>query len=156
MEENKAKYKIVNKVYKGIEVEKYTIENHEGKHKTVDLDTIMKLVRTNKISNARAILNPHTEEYMIAIDGGIMSLPEMSSTSGLSLQVVARIMNKGECIGYKITNGTGKYYNYSLERVWEMASKGEIPGLEAQIIGHCKALIGSELVNLSTIPKMEG
>ena len=154
--EDKPKYKIINKGYTGIVIDSYTIENDKGQHKTITVDEAIRLARNNKFSNAKAILNYHTGEYILAVDGGILSLPDRDRTNGLALQVVARIMSDNECKGYKITNGLGKYSKYSLEKVWEMAEKGAIPGLEANIVGHYKILTGSELVNLSNIPKING
>ena len=156
MDVEKPKYRIINKGYDGILIDSYTIENDKGQHKTLSVEETIRLARNNKLSNAKAILNSHTGEYILSIDGGVLNLPEKDRTNGVVLQLTARIMNKGECIGYKVTNGLGKYSKYSLEKTWDSAEKGIIPGLEAKVIGHCKVLLGSELVNLSSLPKIDG
>lgn len=154
--DNKPKYTIVNKGYNGIVIDSYTIENSKGQQKSLSVDETIRLARNDKLSNAKAILNSHTGEYILAVDGGVLNLPDKDRTNGLALQLVARVMNNDQCIGYKITNGLGKYSKYTAEKVWDMAERGAIPGLEAKIVGHCKVLIGSELVNLSNLPKIDG
>ena len=150
------KYKIVNKSYTGIQIDSYIIENNEGKHRSISVDDTIKLARANRLSNAKAILNYHTGEYILSIDGGLHSIPDKDRSNGLCLSIIARIMDsENNCVGYKVTDGLGKYYKFTPEKVWELAEQGAIPGLEVEMSGRYKILRSSDTVRLIEIPKID-
>ena len=145
------KYKIVGKEYSGIEISSFVIENESGQIKSISLNDIVKLIRGDKILNAKCILDTDTGNYVVSINDGLDKLKEMPKNN-TSLTVTARLFDNDKCVGYKVCDKNGKNYKLSILKVWELASQGCINNIKAKIINNNKVLISTDDLDISTLP----
>lgn len=146
------KYKIVGKEFSGIEIISMVIENSDGKTKKISMSDIVKLARSDKLSNAHSLFNYINGDYVISFDDTLENIKNIDRSSGIHLSITARIIQNDKCIGYKAIDDKNKTYKLSIEKVWELAEKGSINGITAKIVGTHKVLLSSESVKLKDMP----
>lgn len=147
------KYTIVQKDIKGIEIRGYIIESEEGTRKNISLADTIKLARSEKISNAKAIFDAGSGHYMLDIDNGLESIEDADRTRGLKFSVIGRMLNSEDvCVGYKVQDTKGKIYKLSISKIWELAEQGSIVGIVAKIKAGKKVLVSTDDCQLHSIP----
>lgn len=147
------KYNIIGKeIVLGKGINSFLLEDINGNKKKLSLQDTLKLVRSDKVSNAKVVLNTVTSEYMIDIDGGLKSLTNISDKVDKQLSILGRLVKNDKCIGYKVKDTDGNIYKLSISKVWELADNGNIKGINAKIISNKKCLISTEDVKLIDIP----
>lgn len=148
-----SQYKIISREIKGIETVGVVIENDDGNTKNISMDDAIKLARSDKISNAHAILDTVNGKYILCVDCGIDKLENIDRTRGIKLSLVSRLISSdNKCIGYKAQDGKGKVYKLSIEKVWELAEQGSINNIEARINNNSKILVSAEEGYLANLP----
>jgi len=151
-----AKYKVVGKEFSGIDISSMIIENDDGKRKRIPKADIVKLARGGKLSNAHSIFNYIDGSYVISFDNGLMNIESIDRSSGIHLSLVARIIQSNRCIGYRALDDKNKTYKLSIEKVWELAERGSINGIKAQINAGKKILISTGDIRLKDLPIING
>ena len=149
------KYKIISKVYSGIELIGFNLMCSDGSSKTVKPDDDIKLARVGKLRGCEAILDTSTGSYVLYIDEGYDSI-ETSIKEDKVMQLSCRLMDvdTNKCIGYKAIDKTGKTYRLSINKTWELASNGLIKGIKAKVYNKHKVLLSSDEIDLDKLPKL--
>ena len=146
------KYKVVGKEFSGIDISSMIIENEDGKKKKIPKADIVRLARGGKLSNAHSIFNYIDGSYVISFDDSLMNIESIDRSSGIHLSLLARIIQNNRCIGYRALDGKNKTYKLSIEKVWELADRGSINDIKAQINGDKKVLISAGDIRLKDLP----
>lgn len=152
--ENTAKYAIINKDVNNLQITGFTIENEEKKHKLVNKSDVIRLIRSGKIKNARAVLNTYNAEYEIVIEDGLKSLPD--NTKNISnMTLLGRLIDtNNKCVGYKAQDSNGKIYKLSIQKVWELSTAGLVDGCTGKIIKDTKIIESDAEHRLEELPKL--
>jgi protein-disulfide isomerase len=150
---SEAKYRLVGKQFDGVEIARLIIEKiDEGSEsrQPISIKNAIKLARDEKIQNAKSVYNVNTNEYLLDVRGGYGTLETIKNDSNISIELKARLITGGKCVGYKAIDNKGKIYKLSIEKVWGLAEQGAVNGVTAKFIGDKKVLIGS----LDELPKI--
>ena len=150
-----ASYTIKEKIFKGLEVYGFMIENIDTKEvKPIKMSDTVKLARNNKITNAKAILDTYKGQYILSIENGLAGIENSDRTNGIHLTLLARLIKDKKCIGYKVIDDKGKTYKLSSEKIWELSEQGSVKGIQGKIIGNHKCIVSTDTLSLKDIPKM--
>lgn len=145
------KYKIVGKQFTGMKVTHLVIENEEGKHKSLEYENIIKLVKADKISNAHLEIDTTSGEYMLITDDKVSELKEIKK-SNMEIELISRIVDSDDkCIGYKAHDNNGKQFKLSIDKIWELATEGNVNGVIGCFDGTNKIIKGEQLNKLPKI-----
>lgn len=148
-------YKIKNKYIKGVNIEGFTISNDEGNEKFIKSEDMIKIALSGKIENASVVLNTENSEYILEVHNGLDSIETITKLNDIMLTLQCRILDKeGVCIGYKAKDESGKSYNLTVNKTWELALGQAIYGIEALSINGIKVLKSKDGFNLKDIPKI--
>lgn len=149
------KYRIIQKDYTGIEITGVVIQNKDKQTKLIPMDDAIKLARSDKLSNATAVLDTNSGDYILDIEGGLQSLENTDSSKGVQLELKARLIENNKCIGYKATNNKGKTYRLTIDKVWNLAEQGSIVGVSGRIINGSRVLLSNKDFRLRNLPEMQ-
>lgn len=149
-----SKYTIVEKEFTGLEISGFVIQNEEGKRKLLNKQDTIKLARSDKLSNARALLDTTSGEYILKTDDSLLDIDNTDKGKALKIVLLARLMDNNRCIGYKAKDNKGKLYKLSIEKVWQLAEQGSIEGVQGKISGTSKLILSTEEFNINTLPRL--
>lgn len=132
-------YKIVDRYISGIETIGFIIEDENGNTKTLKNSDIIKLILSNKISNAEVVLNDITNDYEVLLtDLSLDNKKENSEDYSLTNRIVS---TDNKLIGYIVKDKNGNKYKIDCNKAWKLAQNNKIKGIKACILANKKALM---------------
>jgi hypothetical protein len=148
-------YSITAKCYDKVDIHGFIVSDKDGNKRVVKKQDAVKLARAGKFENAKTIIDTSVGEYIISIDGRYEGLDTTFKNSSLKLELICRLIDSnGKCIGYKARDNTGKTYNLSIGKTWELACNNNVVGVRAVINNNVKAIVSTEALKLDSLPKM--
>lgn len=148
------KYIILNKCIYKTKVVGMTIEDSGHNKQYLKYSDIVKLVRSNKIVNAKAIKDDSDGTYHVLVTNGYSSIDTIQQPNQEKLHIICRMMESGKCIGYKVKDDNGKIYKLSINKVWELIVQGMIDDLKTSFISNRKVILSTEKCNLANLPEV--
>ena len=150
-------YTVKSKIVHGVTVDGFVIEDENGETRAKKTADVIKLARSEKISDAEAVLDSSTGVYVLSFNDSLQNLPTVRNTTDNMITILCRIVNsENKCVGYKVSDRHGKLYNLSLGKVWELALNEFVTGVRATVENNRKILRSVEPFRLGDIPVIEG
>lgn len=146
-------YTIIEKKLAGLKVIGFNIINSNNIKSYITYEDCLKLVRLSKITNATLLLDILTGEYILNVENGIDNLPIAEAIT--KYKILGRLIKDNKCIGYNLTDKSGKTYKISIKKVWELASNGEIEGIRGIILNKHKVIKSIDNDFIKTLNKLQ-
>jgi hypothetical protein len=136
-------FEVVGKVFDKLEIVHLIVRNSNGEESEITMDRAIKAAGNHQLNNARLIKNIADGTYVLDVRGGYSGLKTYPPKSNYGLiELKARLINNGKCIGYKAMQQSGKSVMISLEKTWNLAYEGCIDGVKAEFLNNVKVLKG--------------
>lgn len=130
-------------IINGLNVSGYLVSADDNPEKTQEVNVvdIIKLAKSKRITNAETILDVDSGEYVLSIDEGLSNIQKVRNTKGSTFNILCRIVDADDkCVGYKVTDNSGKTYRLSNRKLWDLAINNFVNDIEALIINNKKVI----------------
>lgn len=156
------KYKLTGRYMEGIKIIGFQLLSEAGEASKVKRETVEKMAEQELITNCKVIKDSN-KVYLRGIGVRISELPILNISDSKSdskkstMEIVGRLIQGTELVGYLIRESTGTEYRISKEKAWTLTMEGVISNAEARISGENKLILGKgvELRKLPSIQTVE-
>lgn len=156
-----ASYKLIGRYMEGIKIIGYQVQSDSGEISKIKKETMEKLAEQGAISNCR-IIRDNGKVYVRGVGVRICELPAVNVTgnsdaangTNSTIEIISRILDKDEVVGYLVEDSTGRKYRISKEKAWTLSMEGKISNTTAKVSGSNKLISGNG-IKLKNLPSMQ-
>lgn len=141
--------KIVGKVYNGLVISAYEVEDEEHNKSILKTSELVKIIKNGEIENGIAVYNVDKHGYEVHCTDDISLLNEVNNKK--EYYVTCRIVNKSNgIIGYIIKDSNDTPYRIDRAKMWKLTVNKQITN--AKVRGICK---GRKFISIDDIENID-